>query len=140
MPTEKELKDKETNLKQQLKVSQKAIEKALKDKSTRTAKTQITKFRGQLNDIEVIVISRLSKLEGQPTYEKESDEWVELSNDLEDKYATYQEDYALLDNVVAIDPAKVARISALHDSLKTRLKACRKLVDDIVKAASEENK
>ena len=63
MPTEKELKDKETNLKQQLKVSQKAIEKALKDKSTRTAKTQITKFRGQLNDIEVIVISRLSKLE-----------------------------------------------------------------------------
>ena len=140
MPTEKELKDKETNLKQQLKVSQKAIEKALKDKSTRTAKTQITKFRGQLNDIEVIVISRLSKLEGQPTYEKESDEWVELSNDLEDKYATYQEDYALLDNVVAVDPAKVARIRALHDSLKTRLTASRKLVDDIVKAASEENK
>ena len=140
MPSDKELRDAEASLKQQYKVSRKSIEKAIIDKSARTTKTQLVKIRGQLNDLETNIVAQLTKLEGQPGYDKVLEEWVTFSNDAEEKYAEFQEAYDQMDNRVVVDPIRQERIKALETSLKTRCDANKKIVDDLVKAVGEENK
>ena len=96
--------------------------------------------RHNLSRFKTNIVAQLTKVEGQPAYDKILEDWVTFSNEAEEKYAEFQESYDQMDNRVVADPICDQRIKALETSLKNRCEAYKKIIDDLVKAVNEEDK